>query len=154
VDEQKHRGNSNRCAGGVACARAPPNAAVNAGDRDGAAPHRHECGGRARQASERQGPLLRFDALVPKPSKMGFVLDDVDLAALARTLRELFATAPPAGYLEGRTALRDAVALHLSCSMVEAEELVDTLEAQGYLHFEGDPTQPETGNEVWSIVER
>ena len=97
------------------------------------------------------GSLLPFGALGPKPLNMAFVLDDVDLAALARTLGELFAGALPGGYLEGRTALRDAVAAHLSCSMFEAEELVDTLEAQGYVHFEGDPTQPETGNEVWTI---
>ncbi len=82
---------------------------------------------------------------------MHFVLDEVDLAALTQMLRHQFADGPLVGYLEGRTALRDAVVQQLGCSMSDAEELVDTLEAQGYVHFEGDPTQPESGGEEWTL---
>jgi hypothetical protein len=62
-------------------------------------------------------------------------VEEIDLFALARLLRERFGDTLDEGYLDGRTVLRDAIAAHLRCSDLEAEELVDTMEANGYLHF-------------------
>jgi hypothetical protein len=62
-------------------------------------------------------------------------IEDVDLLAVAMHLRDRFGNTLDQGYLDGRTLLRDAVADHLRCSSYEAEKLVDTMEAQGYLIF-------------------
>lgn len=82
---------------------------------------------------------------------MRLSLEDVDLAALTAALRSRLSGAPPAGYLDGRTMLRDAVTRELSCSELEAEEIVDTLVAQGFLHYEGDPRAPVDDERGWSI---
>jgi len=61
-------------------------------------------------------------------------VEQVDLAELVEILRgretELV------GSLTGRSRMRDIVAEHLDCSMLEAEQLVDTLIAQGFVHLE------------------
>ncbi|HEU4538542.1 MAG TPA: hypothetical protein VFS00_30685 [Polyangiaceae bacterium] len=64
--------------------------------------------------------------------------EEVDLAELAQKLHGTFPTEAPEGYLEGRTALRDAVLARLACSELEAEEIVDTMVSQGFLRFEGN----------------
>lgn len=75
-------------------------------------------------------------------------VEQIDLADLAAVLRphepEL------AGSLDGRSRMRDIVALHLECSMLEAEELVDTLVSQGFAHLEHDPE----GREGWRLPAR
>ncbi|HEU4406459.1 MAG TPA: hypothetical protein VFS43_14435 [Polyangiaceae bacterium] len=76
--------------------------------------------------------------------------EEVDLAELAQTLRGTFANEPPEGYLEGRTALRDAVLDRLSCSELEAEEVVDTMISQGFLRFTGNARGAFEGG-VWRI---
>jgi hypothetical protein len=58
--------------------------------------------------------------------------DLVDLAGLARHLDEAFPSAPM-GSIVGRTQLRDEVARNLKCSLLEAEQMVDTMVARGYL---------------------
>jgi len=65
--------------------------------------------------------------------------EDVDLAELAQALQAELAGAPVAGYLEGRTALRNFVMNALSSSELEAEELIDTMVSRGFLRFSGDP---------------
>ena len=55
-----------------------------------------------------------------------FEPEQVDLAALTSELRSLF-DGPIEGAVLGRTRLRDAVALTLDCSQLQAETLVDTL---------------------------
>ena len=71
---------------------------------------------------------------------MAISLEDLDLAELTCSLRERLAGSPPAGYLVGRTALRDAVTDELQCSELLAEEIVDTLVARGFARYQGDPT--------------
>ena len=72
-------------------------------------------------------------------------LDDVDLSDLAeRIRRHIPPTEPPVGYLRGRSYFRDVIVHELRCSELEAEVLVDTLEMNGYLRFEGDPSARRT----------
>lgn len=58
--------------------------------------------------------------------------ESIDLAELVTELR---ARCGPCieDVVVGRTLLRDEVARHLSCSMLEAEQLVDTLIARGFV---------------------
>ena len=71
-------------------------------------------------------------------------LDEIDLVVLCRGLRQRFGETLEEDYLDGRRVLRDAVAEELGCSALEAEELVDTLEAMGLLRFPrlADDTHP------------
>ena len=82
---------------------------------------------------------------------MRLSVEDVDLAELVEALRSRFAGARPTGYLDGRTALRDAVADELGCSDLEAEQLVDTLVAHGFVRYEGNPQAPEDGTHGWTF---
>jgi hypothetical protein len=81
-----------------------------------------------------------------------FSVEDVDLAEVTALLRARFAGAAPAGYLDGRTALRDAVALELDCSVLEAEEIVDTLVSRGFVRYEGDPSAAVDDGRGWSLA--
>jgi hypothetical protein len=78
-------------------------------------------------------------------------VEDIDLAELVASLRGRFAGASPVGYLTGRTTLRDAVAAELACSELEAEEIVDTLVAHGFVRYEGDPQAPLDDGRRWSF---
>lgn len=72
-------------------------------------------------------------------------LEQIDLAGVARTLRERFGGgALEEDYLDGRTLIRDAITDSLGCSELEAEEIVDTMEAREYLRFPrfADDTHP------------
>jgi hypothetical protein len=80
-------------------------------------------------------------------------IDDLDLQSLARALVERLGRYLDQGYLDGRTVLRDAVRAHLACSALEAEELVDTLEANGYLRFPELPDETHSRRESrWEIL--
>jgi hypothetical protein len=71
----------------------------------------------------------------------GVRMEDVDLMELAERLRRHIPEGePPVGYLRGRSYFRDVLVHELRCSELEAESLVDTLEMNGYLRFEGDPS--------------
>ena len=83
---------------------------------------------------------------------MRVALEDLDLAQLSACLRERLAGASPAGYLDGRTALRDAVADELQCSQLEAEEIVDTLVARGFARYEGDPAAAVDDERGWWLA--
>jgi hypothetical protein len=76
--------------------------------------------------------------------------EDIDLADLAETLASSLENAPAAGYVEGKTALRDIVLNELDCSALEAEQVVDTLVASGFLRFSGDPRGP-SDDGVWRV---
>lgn len=81
---------------------------------------------------------------------MTFRPEDVDLADLAEDLvRELGGTAP-AGYVEGKTNVRDIVVGLLACSELESEQVVDTMIARGFLRFTGDPLAPSDVG-VWEV---
>jgi hypothetical protein len=64
--------------------------------------------------------------------------EDIDLLELRRQLAEHFGRGGPPGYIHGKGALRAAVVAILSCSELEAEQLVDTLETRGLIRYEGD----------------
>jgi hypothetical protein len=81
-----------------------------------------------------------------------FEPEDIDLAEVATALRQVFTDAPPLGYLQGRTALRDAVAVHLHCSLLQAEEVVDTMVSRGFLRYEGSAIEAVGDLEPWQIV--
>lgn len=59
-------------------------------------------------------------------------VEQVDLAELSRQLRETCG-ARVEGDFAGPTLLRDQVVLRLGCSELEAENLVDTLIAGGFI---------------------
>ncbi len=86
---------------------------------------------------------------------MQLVVEEVDLAQLAAALRRRFGRHLFASYLRGKTVMRDALKEQLSCSDYEAEELIETLELQGYLRFPHleDDTHPITRH-AWVIDER
>jgi hypothetical protein len=79
-------------------------------------------------------------------------VEEIDLAALSAAVRARLGSPLEASYLRGRTAIRDAIASQLACSVYEAEELVDTLELQGYVRFPHlpDDTHP-SGRRYWHI---
>ena len=64
--------------------------------------------------------------------------EDIDLNELRRKLAAKFSGAAPAGYVRGKGDLRAAVVAILGCSQLEAEQLVDTLEARGFIRYEGE----------------
>lgn len=78
-------------------------------------------------------------------------MDGVDLASLVADLWRDFGGGAPAGYLRGRTAIRDAVVRRLGCSALEAEELVDTLEARGFLRYPADPSTRSHADLPWEL---
>jgi hypothetical protein len=82
-------------------------------------------------------------------------LEDVDLAQLTASLRRRYGRHLYASYLRGKTLLRDAAQEALGCSECQAEELIETLEVQGYIRFPHlpDDTHPLTRH-AWIIDEQ
>jgi hypothetical protein len=74
---------------------------------------------------------------------------DVDLAAVLTQLRSRFRDTPLEGAIIGRTALRDAVAEFLGCSLLQAEQIVDTLVAEGNIQLVRSHELPP----IWQIRE-
>ena len=83
---------------------------------------------------------------------MRCAIEEIDLAELTAALRDRFASAMPTGYLVGRTVFRDAAAGMLGCSDLEAEDIVDTLIARGFLRYDGDPSETGDGECPWVLV--
>lgn len=81
-------------------------------------------------------------------------VEQLDLALLAAALRRRLGRHLFAGYLRGKTLMRDALEEQLGCSESLAEELVETLELQGYLRFPhlADATHP-ANQHAWNIDE-
>jgi hypothetical protein len=59
----------------------------------------------------------------------------VDLLDVTRRMAGAFGIQVRAGLLEGKTRLRDWVVRDLDCSQSEAERIVDTLQARGFIRF-------------------
>lgn len=67
--------------------------------------------------------------------------EQVDLAILSQRVQDLLKR-PVEANMEGRTALRDATVQVLGCSQLEAEQLVDTLFARGFVRQERSEDGP------------
>lgn len=76
--------------------------------------------------------------------------EEIDLQALVEEIRTLL-PGGPVGYLRGKALMRDALVERRNISQMEAEDLIDTLELNGYLHFLGDPTQRSVADAPWEI---
>jgi hypothetical protein len=72
-------------------------------------------------------------------------VEQIDLVELLDVL--LLHQAELGGDLAGRSKMRDVVAAHLGCSLLEAEELVDTLIARGFAGLVHD----DEGREGWRL---
>lgn len=78
-------------------------------------------------------------------------LEDIDLRELAESLKKQLSEGPAMGYLRGKALMRDLLARDRGLSALEAEELVDTLELNGFLHFLGDPSERSVADAPWEI---
>jgi hypothetical protein len=80
-------------------------------------------------------------------------LEEYDLAEVAeRIRRHIPVNEPPVGYLRGRSYFRDVLTHELGISDLEAEQLVDTLELNGFLRFLGDPSERSRAESRWDVV--
>jgi hypothetical protein len=77
--------------------------------------------------------------------------EDIDLKLLAEELKAKLGPGEPIGYLRGKSLMRDVLVHERGYSELEAEELIDTLEIQGFLHFLGDPTERSQAESHWEI---
>jgi hypothetical protein len=73
-------------------------------------------------------------------------VESMDLAELGSFLREVCG-AFVEGVVVGRTRMRDEVARRHGCSLLEAEELVDTMIVRGFI---GDESRAD-GRKGWTI---
>ena len=81
--------------------------------------------------------------------------EGLDLKELAEELAHKLRRYPPHGYLRGKSLMRDVLVAENQFSQLEAEELIDTMELQGYLHFLGDPTERSHASDTtWEIEPR
>ena len=85
---------------------------------------------------------LTFEAMIP---------EDIDLKALTDELRALLTPGLPEGYLRGKSLMRDTLVQHKGYSELEAEDLIDTLELQGFLHFLGDKSERSVADSHWDL---
>lgn len=79
----------------------------------------------------------------------------VDLLDVTRRMAGAFGVQFRGGMLEGKTRLRDWVVRELDCSQSEAERIVDTLEARGFIRFSSSPTAvgppSDAANGAWQL---
>lgn len=79
--------------------------------------------------------------------------EDLDLGQITAEIHEALRHHEPVGYLRGKALMRDVVAQRRGLSELEAEELIDTLELRGYLHFLGDPAERSEAESHWNFHE-
>ena len=77
--------------------------------------------------------------------------EEIDLQTLTDELKTALGPGEPIGYLRGKALMRDVLVHQRRYSELEAEELIDTLEMQGYLHFLGDPAERSVADAQWEI---
>ncbi|WP_224367382.1 hypothetical protein [Hyalangium versicolor] len=80
------------------------------------------------------------------------ISDDLDLRQLTTDLKTALSHGEPVGYLRGKSLFRDMLVELKGFSELEAEELVDTLEARGFLRFLGDPAERSVADAPWEIT--
>jgi hypothetical protein len=80
------------------------------------------------------------------------ISEDLDLKQLAQELQKALRPGEPHGYLRGKSLMRDVLVHERGFSELESEEIIDTLEAQGFLRFLGDPSdRSHASDTVWNI---
>ncbi|NBD10633.1 MULTISPECIES: hypothetical protein [Corallococcus] len=81
------------------------------------------------------------------------ISDDLDLRQLTAELKSRLGPGEPVGYLRGKSLMRDMLLAMRGnrFSELEAEELVDTLESQGFVRFLGDPAERSVADAPWDI---
>jgi hypothetical protein len=79
------------------------------------------------------------------------ISDDLDLRQLTTELKATLGPGEPIGYLRGKSLMRDVLVERRRFSELEAEELIDTLEARGFLRFLGDPTERSVADSHWEF---
>jgi hypothetical protein len=77
--------------------------------------------------------------------------EELDLRELTEELRAKVAPGEPVGYLRGKAYFRDVLVHEKGFSELEAEEVIDTLELQGFLRFQGDPAERSQAESHWDI---
>ena len=77
--------------------------------------------------------------------------EDIDLQQLVEELKGKFAPGEPEGYLRGKALMRDLLVADKGYSELEAEELVDTLEMNGFLRFLGDTAERSHAHSHWAV---
>jgi hypothetical protein len=77
--------------------------------------------------------------------------EELDLQDVVETLRTHLGPSEVLGYLRGKALLRDVLVRTRRYSELEAEEVIDTLEDRGFLHFEGDPAARSRADAHWQI---
>lgn len=88
----------------------------------------------------------------PKVKKLRRVIaEDLDLSQLAQDLKTALHPGEPVGYLRGKSLMRNILVELKGYSQLEAEELIDTMELRGFLHFLGDPSEPSRADSHWRI---
>lgn len=78
--------------------------------------------------------------------------ESLDLLELAEELKSKLQHYPPHGYLRGKSLMRDVLVHEHRFSELEAEEIIDTMEMNGYLHFLGNPAERSHASDTtWDI---
>lgn len=77
--------------------------------------------------------------------------EEIDLQTVAEELRVALAPGDPVGYLRGKALMRDVLVEQKALSELEAEELIDTLELNGFLRFLGNPAERSHADSHWDI---
>lgn len=77
--------------------------------------------------------------------------EQVDLADLAHRLVARLGNSRLEGFVMGRTKLRDAAALMLACSDIEAEQIIDTMIIRGFLRYSGHAARGRQGSWILRI---
>jgi len=87
----------------------------------------------------------------PVASLEWMIPEDLGLAELARDLQRALRHRGAEGYLRGKSLMRDLLVEEHRFSQLEAEDLVDTLETRGFLHFLGHPARRSAVDTGWEI---
>jgi hypothetical protein len=75
-------------------------------------------------------------------------IENLDLSELAGFLRQSLDAGVAIGVVVGLTLLRDLVAEHLSCSLLQAERIVETMVDHGFIILKKGPGLPA----VWHMA--
>ena len=75
-----------------------------------------------------------------------------DKPAAREALKQSFPSDhPPLGYVTGKTQMRNAVADATGCSLTKAETLIERLEQEGEIRYEGDHFSAERYPASWHV---